>query len=298
MPYSLHRILLSIIVTLLAWGSMAQTQGDLHPLWRVSSEAGTGYLLGSIHFGDDSLYPLDAVIMEAYQDADILVVEASLLDADASPDTLSTLFSKGMYPVGDSLKAHIQPATWQALQTAAHRYGAPIELLQQQKPWLAALTLSALELQRAGYSEKLGIDLHFLREAAEAQKPIVELESLTWQLNMFEQFSAREQEAFLAMTLEDLQKGPGPLQALIDAWKSGDAATIDQLMNASFAADLTLKRVQNVLLTDRNKAMTAKIKALMDSGKTPFVVVGAGHMVGNQGIVQLLQNSGYQVEQL
>lgn len=296
MPYALPRILLSIIVILLAWAATAETQDNLHPLWKVSSEAGSGYLLGSIHFGDESLYPLDPVITKAYQEADTLVVEANLLDADA--DTLSTLFSKGIYPANDSLKAHVKPTTWQALQTAAQRYGAPITLLQQQKPWLAALTLSTLKLQRAGYSEKWGIDLHFLQQAAEEEKAIVELESLAWQLDLFEQFSVEEQEGFLAMTLQDLEKETDSLQALINAWKRGDAATIDRLMNASFTADPTLKRVQKALLTDRNIAMTAKIKALIQRGKTPFVVVGAGHMVGDQGIVQLLQNSGYEVEQL
>jgi uncharacterized protein YbaP (TraB family) len=294
---------LFLVLGLLAWiqvwwypTSLAEA-AEKHLFWKVSAgAAGTAYLLGSIHFGKPSMYPLDPVIMQAFAKADALVVEINALEMN-STEVTRLFAAKGTYKLGDNLRSNLKPNTWQALKAAVEYFGLPIELFQQQRPWFAALTLSALELRRIGYSESLGIDMYFLKKA-QHEKPIIELESFAQQIAIFDQFSSAEEEAFLIETLQEIEQGKDYLQSLLEAWHSGDDQAIDQLMNEGFRASLLLKRVYELLLTQRNQAMTKKVEGLIGSGKTCFVVVGAAHLVGETGIVQLFKDKGYQIEQL
>ena len=266
-------------------------------LWKVTTASGNAYLLGSIHFGKQDMYPLDPMIDQAFEAADALVVEANLLAV--APETLALLLrNKGLYPEGDNLQANLTPATWRALEAAVQRYGIPVAVLQRQEPWLTALTLSTLAYQHAGYSEALGIDLHFLHKAQHQEKPIIELESVATQLSLFDTFTTQEQEAFLLVTLQELDKGVRSLEAIVTAWREGDAKTIDTLFNETLHTSPELERIYRLLLVDRNMAMVDKISQLMQRDKTLFVVVGAGHLVGDKGIVELLTRKGYWVEQL
>jgi hypothetical protein len=271
---------------------------DKQFFWKVTSPGAgaTTYLLGSVHFGDESMYPLAQVIRDAFAASDDLVVEINSLDLD--PLDAAALFAeKGMYMDGGSLQSEIGTGTWQSLLAVAERYGLTPELLQLQRPWLVALSLSALEFKRAGFSETLGIDQHFLRQAQGA-KPILELESLSQQIAVFESFTSAEQEAFLIQTLTDLEKGATYLRGLIDAWQAGDAQELNGLINESFQSDPFGRRVYQMLFVNRNLAMTRKIEDMMGNGRTHFVVVGAGHLVGEKGIVQMMRQKGYAVEQL
>jgi hypothetical protein len=272
---------------------------DKQFFWKVTSPGAgaTTYLLGSVHFGDESMYPLAQVIRDAFAASDALVVEINSLDLD--PLSAAALFAeKGMYNMdGSKLQSEIQTGTWQSLLAAAERYGLTPELLQLQRPWLVALSLSALEFKRAGFSESLGVDQHFLRQA-QGVKPILELESLSEQIGIFESFSSVEQEAFLIQTLADLERGATYLRELLGAWQAGDAQGLNSLINESFQSSPFDQRVYQMLFVNRNLAMTRKIEDMMSSGQTHFVVVGAGHLVGEQGIVQMMRQKGYAVEQL
>ncbi len=268
-----------------------------HLLWRVTMDSQQAYLLGSLHFGTETMYPLADAVMDAYHESTALVVELNILAADPIR-TARLMLSKGMYPsIEDNLKTALMPSTWQALLTAAGRYNLPIEFLQQQKPWLAALTLSMHAFKQLGFSEQLGIDLHFL-QLAQNSREIIELETAAQQLGVFEQLSGEEQENLLRQTLTDLQESDEFIDTMLNAWIAGDAAALNQLLNDSLQANPGTERVYQLLLVDRNAKMTARIVELISSGEQPFVVVGAGHLVGADSIVEMLRQQGYQVEQL
>lgn len=263
--------------------------------WKVTAESGQAYLLGSVHFGSDDLYPLPPAIMDAYEKADALVVEANLLQLELREGARMLL--AGIYQDGSTLKDKVRPSTWQALEAAASRHHLPMEFFQVQKPWFAALMLISLEFQRAGYRETWGVDQFFLEQAA-GSKPIIELESIAWQLGLFNQLSEDEQELFLVQTLQDIAKGGEYLTSVIDAWKIGDLGKIDALMNESLRDDPGSERIYRLFVTERNIAMAGRLEDLLAQGGTYFVVVGAGHVVGEQGIIELLKASGYKVERL
>ena len=268
-----------------------------HFLWRMSRPGEQGYLLGSIHFGTEDLYPMPAPIEQAFADSSVLAVEVNLLDID--PGALSRrVLTDGMYPsLGNNLRHHVRPETWALLEQVAAQSGMPIEYLQQQKPWMAAMTLVQMVARREGYREDLGIDLHFLLRARGEGKPIRQLETLDQQLSLFDGLSGHEQDTFLFQTLRDMERGPVFFADMFDAWRRGDAGRLDALMNESLHFE-GAERLYHLMLTDRNHAMAGGIQALLEQGGTPFVVVGAGHMGGPDGLLRLMSERGYDIEQL
>lgn len=299
MSYCLRRrtaqaLLLFLLLSVIVVSSARAGEGQL--LWQVSSRSGTAYLLGSIHFGKPDMYPLAPAVMDAFAESDALVVEANIMDVD--PVMVAQMVAgQGMYTDGSSLKNHIEPETWQALSDAAMRYGVPVELFQAQKPWLASVTLVTLALKHNGYSEGLGIDRYFMQRANK-KKPIIELESISRQFDLFASLSEAEQGLFLSQTLKEVEQGGEYLDTMMGAWKNGDAAEMDSVITASFRATPGTERFYKLVFLDRNNAMTTKIQALLKEGKTYFIVVGAGHLVGKNGIVELLRQKGYQIRAL
>ncbi|NIR29436.1 MAG: TraB/GumN family protein [Gammaproteobacteria bacterium] len=271
----------------------AQVQAaERHLFWKVGAGSGTAWLLGSIHFGTEDMYPLPADVERAFENADALVVEANILDAETG-QAVEAVATDGMYTGDDTLKGNLAPETWRRVEEAVARYGFPVEVFQKQKPWLVAVTLSTLELNRQGLTEDYGIDRHFLSRIGD--KRLIELESVAQQLALFQNLSDREQEEFLEATLRDLSDEGRHFREIIDAWQQGDAEVIDNLMNDSFRSVTNDEELYARLLTDRNAAMARKIEALVEEGGRYFVVVGAAHMVGDEGIVARLERNGYEV---
>ena len=262
--------------------------------WQASAPGATLYLFGSIHFGRADMYPLSPAVERAFAASDALVVEANIAAAD--PGRTAQWLAQALYQDGSTLDQKLAPATWQRLSKTATDLGLPIQLLSRQRPWLVSLTLSALAMQRYGYGDELGIDNHFLHAAG--SKAVIELESIQQQLAFFDGFSEQEQEAMLVQTLDDIALGPELLQKTMNAWRSGADAELDSLLNDTFRSDATSRRLYRVLIVDRNAAMTDKLAALLKRGGTYFVVVGAAHLVGDQGIVSQLRERGYRIGRL
>lgn len=273
----------------------AATKPGKHFLWRAEVGLGSVYLLGSIHFGTPEMYPLPEVITSAFNQADTLVVEANVLNID--PAQMAQLVAdKAMYRDGSSLQQHVSAKTWRGLTKATASLGLPVELLGPQKPWFASMTLTALALNKIGFREDLGIDQHFL-QAASGKKKIVELESLAWQLGLFEQLSEREQVIMLEETLRELDQGKEFFGRMLNAWQAGSVSGLNDLFEEGLSKDAASEHLNELIMIGRNKSMTAKIEKMAKQGGRYFVVVGAGHLVGDESIVALLKKWGYQVDQ-
>lgn len=266
-----------------------------HFLWTATAGKGTLHLLGSIHFGTAEMYPLPAVITGAFGAAETLVVEANIL-ASEPVEMAQLLAGKAFYRDGSTLQQHLRAATWQRLGDAAATLNLPLEMLNQQKPWFVSMTLSALALKRFGYSEELGIDRHFLSQA-QGRKKIIELESIEGQLSLFERLTEAEQVAMLEETLRELDDGKVFFERMLRAWKRGDAAGIQALFDEGAVKGPEAERLNQLMIIERNRTMTAALERLASQGGRYFVVVGAGHLSGDEGIIAQLKRHGYQVSQ-
>jgi uncharacterized protein YbaP (TraB family) len=264
-------------------------------LWKVQSSRSTVYLLGSIHFLKEDVYPLNQAIEAAYESSEKLVVEANINDLGNLD--LKTLADRAFYKNDDHVEKHVAPETYRLIGEESKTLGMPIELIRMQKPWFLALSFQAMELVRLGYSPEHGVDYYFLKRA-QGKKRILELESLEEQLNLLSGFSDREQEQFLIYTLETLSSMDRQVGNMVRAWTSGDAQAMESALADAVPPDPSLAPIVQKLFDERNARMMSKIEGYLNSNETYFVIVGAGHLVGKRGIVELIKSKGYVAEQL
>ncbi len=264
-------------------------------LWEVRSSTSTVYLLGSIHFFKKELYPLNKRIEKAFDDSDFLVVEANI--NDITKVDIGPLVEKAFYAGEDTLANHVSSKTYELVISEAGRLGLPLELIYKQKPWFLALTLSALELMHLGFDPGFGLDVHFLSQA-QGRKEVLELESVDYQIELLSGFSDEEQEIFLYSTMMNANIMRKDMDSILEAWKNGDAGGIQSVLEKSMRGDADMTSIAEKMFYGRNRDMTSKIERFLKTEKTYFVVVGAGHLVGKDGIVERLKTRGYLIEQL
>lgn len=204
--------------------------------------------------------------------------------------------SKAMYQDGSMLQQHLSDETWARLQEVSASLGMPVEMLNMQKPWFVSMSLTALALNKLGFSEEKGIDAHFLN-LAKGKKKVIELESIAWQLALFDQLTTEEQVLMLEETLREIEHGKAFFDEMLVYWRAGDGQGIQNLFNEGMLASQGSERLNQLIMTDRNKSMSEKLHVMAERGGSYFVVVGAGHLPGEEGILALLQRRGYQVNQ-
>lgn len=289
------KIFTAVIVTLLLGLSANVIAAQKNFLWKVQSKEGTVYVLGSIHYLKKETYPLSEKIENAFEKSDNLVVEADINDADKID--IAKLLANAIYPENDSLENHVSKETFQTIKREVVPLGLPMEIVNKQKPWFLALTLSSVGLLRLGYDPNYGIDKYFLSKA-KGKKKILELESIDYQIELFSKLSDKDQEWMLLSTLNDLKTLKDKVEKIVKAWTSGDPNEMEAVLTEGIKEDKGLTSVYEKLLYERNEDMITKIEGYLKTKETHFVVVGAGHLVGDRGIIKKLKVKGYQVEQM
>jgi hypothetical protein len=252
-------------------------------------------VLGSIHYLKKEVYPLDEKIEKAFDQSNILGVEANV--ENVSKMDVQKLVESAFYSGDETLEKHLSPEAFELVKKQLTELGASLEAANKYRPWFLALSLASIEIVKLGFDPNYGIDRYFLSKATEKKK-IVELESLEYQINLFSALSEKDQELFILYTLKDIKVLEQELDKLIKAWTAGDEKGIESIMTKSIKEDKRLVPVYEKLVIERNKKMVSKIEEYLKEKETFFVIVGAGHLVGNQGIIELLKGKGFLLEQL
>ena len=279
----------------LCWcvAAIALADGGHHSFWSAKGAHNTVYLLGSVHVlkPADSDLPPDS--LRAYDNSKALVMELDL--NNISPESLlGTDLSDEMLPQGQTLAEALGPSVYGKFVTHLQSLGVEPEFFSQFQPWFAAISLEQLELARLGFESGSGVDEQFAARAQSDHKPIIALETIEQQLGIFAHLSLDEQRRFMLYTLEDADDTAGATDAVISAWRNGDTKSLEHLLSESYAQYPELFRV---LTTDRNRAWLPVITGLLHEDQDYLVIVGALHLVGRDGLIQLLQQQGYQVVQ-
>jgi hypothetical protein len=265
-------------------------------LWEVRSKTATAYIIGSVHLARADIYPLPPKFEKGFDNARVLALEAD--PAQAKDGTLMRLMlSSALYPGDGTLREHLSAETYARASRELEQLGLPMESFNRTRPWFLAMTLEILALQQLGFDPAYGIDVHFAGKAA-GKKRIVELESFDYQIRLMNAFSDREQELFLLYTLKDLAILKDGIEELMAAWRSGDTKGMEALVSRSLGESPELKPVFDKLFYRRNREMGGKVEKLLQGKETVCVIVGAAHLVGREGIIELLRGKGYSVEQM
>jgi uncharacterized protein YbaP (TraB family) len=288
--------LLSAFFTSEGWlhaKSATVQQTDKSCLWTVDTQSNKIYLLGSLHLLKQNTYPLAAAIEKAYADSRVVVFETDIA-ALQEPGVQAKMLELGIYPADQNLLENLDENTRQMLEKKMSVIGLPLAQFSRFKPWFVALTLTTLELQRLGYNPEYGIDVYFFNRAKTDGKEIGFLEPAEFQINLLGKMAEQDQNDFLSQTLKDLEVVNELAGELVRSWKDGDADRLHELLSKSFE---DYPHLHDRLLIQRNKNWIQEIEGAMRLDKNVLFVVGAGHLVGSESVVDLLKKKGYQVKQ-
>lgn len=287
--------LLSFLLLSFAIALPAAAEPPVPLLWRVQGDSGVVYLFGSVHLLKESDYPLAPEVDAAYADAEELVFELSPADMQ-SGEAGAQMLRMGSLPAGETLREHVSEDTWKAVQDYVDGGGfLPLSAIERMRPWMLALTLSVMEMQRAGLDPNHGVEQHFLRALNKDGKDGEGLETIAQQLALFAEGTREQQDQQLRQTLEQLPEMNTQLDAMHRLWRAGDADGLHALIRSEMK---DYPELYERLLAERNRAWIPQIEAQLADPDDELVVVGAAHLVGPDGVVALLRARGHAVERL
>jgi uncharacterized protein YbaP (TraB family) len=262
-------------------------------LWRATRGQNVVYLAGSLHLLSRDHYPLSQPFEDAFSDSDLLVEEVDL--GQMEMDAQMKLLARGILTDGRSLDEVLSPETKALVEARAASLGMPLQAFQMFKPWMLALTLLAMEWQKAGFDPALGLDKHFYDRARAEKKAVEGLETVEFQISRFDQLTMDEQDRMLRSTLKEIETQRGSVNVLAAAWKAGDVQTVERIVLQDLRGE---PRIYESLLVSRNRNWLPKIESLFERQGRALVIVGAAHLVGPDGLLAMLRSKGYAVEQL
>jgi uncharacterized protein len=263
-----------------------------HMLFRIRGSTGaTVYLLGSVHLLDPQAGKLPAEVDSAFAHAKTVAFETSL---DTVQMRAMEMMTRGQYTGGATLKSSLSPAGLAKADSVLKLYGLTVEQVNRFKPWLVSVLLTQMVIQKAKFEAQYGVDMQLNARAKQANKPVVGLESVDFQLGLLDRIPAADQERMITMS-----SGPDSsartLAQIKDAWIAGDTGMLDSLLNRAGAESPAML---SIMVTERNKSWIPKIEDMLNGKDDALVVVGAAHLVGSQGVVALLRAKGYTIEQM
>jgi uncharacterized protein YbaP (TraB family) len=280
------------IAFILASGAAAQTRGRTF-LWKVQSGGSVMYLAGSVHALTADAYPLNPAYQRAFDASSALVEEIDLAEADPLSGGLG-LLAKGMYQDGRTFSSAVSRQTVTLVQEKLKNTPLALDLIQPMKPWMVMLMIEALGSQDAGLDPELGLDKHFYNLATDGRKQVIGLETAESQIDRFDKMPEAMQEQMLRSELAEMDTEKSSLRSILTAWQTGDAAAIEKMLLASFT---TNPAAYTSLITERNRNWMPQLETCLRRSSPCFVIVGAAHLVGPQGLLAMLQQKGYRVEQ-
>ena len=295
--YLCRIVMKCVVLALLSCCASSAFAETHHALWKVKGQHNTVYLLGSVHVLKSGM-TLPPPMMAAFQDAKILVMEldrdnltaGALKDASLQLETL---------PDNQTLSGVLGPERYKEFQVYANSLGFDTDFMTRYQPWFAAMTLQIYGYEKSGFSVLSGVERQLLDKVHEetdkaGSKRIIGLETIEQQLKLFAHLSMEEQRQYLHQTIQEHELQSTQLQAMIDAWQNGDVVALEKYSRQAFEESPDFYRT---IVTNRNKNWLPKFVELLNGNGDCLIVVGVLHLVGHDGMIDLLQQRGYHVEQ-
>lgn len=283
---------LTLVLTFVSCASANNSSNKKNLLWQVESNGNVVYLLGSIHLADESIYPLDSAILKAFDESEYLVLEMN-----PSAQNAFDIYKYMSFGGDTLLKNMISTEQYLRIQEMMKKHNVPEMAYASFKPWAAVMTLQSLEMLSNGFTSQEGVDMHFLDKAQKTGKVVKELESLEFQMSIMDKLNDFTGE-YLDYTLAELDDTKKFVKELLEAWKQGDGDKIYKIAQEGNQHE-GFEEVMEELNYSRNVNMTDKILDYIQSGDKHFVVVGSLHLLGERGIIKLLENKKqFRIKQL
>jgi hypothetical protein len=218
-------------------------------------------------------------------------MELDLDDLDPAAEQ-AALLSAAMLPAGETLPSVLDAGVYKSAQQHARALGIDLELLDHAEPWLVAVTLLDLGMQKMGFEAERGVEQYLVGKAAHDHKEIIGLETIEKQVGIFHALPAKDQRALLAQTLGELDSADTTMSELTTAWRDGHLETMTEKLLADFD---DFPQLYPALVTERNAAWTDELERRLEDGHRYLVVVGALHLVGKDSVIERLGARGHHV---
>lgn len=279
------------IAAVALWGMATPLTAFSASVWEVSKNGNTVYLGGTLHILSPQDYPLPAEYDIAYKASGKVIFETDL-DALDTPDFTRKTLQLMTYQDGRTIKDDLSEETFSMLSDWLSERGIPVAQVSKMKASFLGISLSMLEMQRAGLTSQ-GVDKYFFARATEDQKPVGWFETPEQQLMMLAGLSEGDEDAYIRYTLEELETMNDSLEPMKENWLTGDMQALYNDSMESFKTDYP--EVYDEMLTNRNKAWLPHIEEYLSTPETEFVLVGTMHMAGAEGVIAMLESEGYSV---
>jgi uncharacterized protein YbaP (TraB family) len=262
--------------------------------WRVGGKSGGEVvLLGSMHVLRPSDYPLPPAVDALVDGADGIVMEIDLDDVDAAAQ--QRIVFEAMLPQGTVLADVIDEDVYAQVELEMRELGVELKQLEHFEPWFLAITALDLGMRKIGFQPERGVEQYVLGRARAAGKEIVGLETLAFQIGLFDALPREQQQAMLEQTLAEIDEGAAVLGEMVTAWRAGELESLSAELLDEFAG---FPGLYETLVTKRNTAWVPPLERMLTDGRRHLVVVGALHLVGPDSVIELLEQRGHDVERL
>jgi len=258
------------------------------PVWALHGAHNTVYLAESVHLLKPGDSALPGAFTRAYDDSSQLVMEMDLAKLDTSSVT-EWMMEHGRYPEGQSMQQALGPERFAHVVAQATTLGLPLEQLSILRPWVVALTLTDLMYLKLGYDPESGVEEQLVARAQRDGRGTAGLETLDQELGQLEHMSAEDQARFLELTLQDLKDTDNETDLMLGAWRSGDSGALAAQLSDAYQQFPELYRV---LVSERNQRWLPQIRSYLAADHNVLIVVGALHVVGKGGLLELLRGAG------
>ncbi|MBO5423259.1 MAG: TraB/GumN family protein [Fibrobacteraceae bacterium] len=270
-----------------------------HLLWKVSDENSSVWLFGSIHFADSSFYPLPSEIENAFRNSTALAVEMDISDSETQEKTAEEFLKEGMFTDGRTLKDVLPDSLWKTLDSISTTLGMKTENFLPMRPWSAATLIASAAIASTGIQQELGIDMVMLDSAYAQGKEIIALETPEEQVESLSKSEGSEETdgiAYLESTFREYSKLDQMIKEVISAWKRADVVSLQKSLSADQNMNESEKRLNERMFNQRNKKMKKEILNFLENDKQVFVVVGVGHLILENNLLEMLSENGLKIQ--
>jgi uncharacterized protein YbaP (TraB family) len=264
------------------------------PVWAVHGAHNVVYLAGSIHMLPANDAALPAGFTRAYADSKKLVMELDLGTLDPM-EAVSWMSDHGTLPAGKTLRGMLGEQRYGRVSAAAASLGMPTLGLDTLAPWVVGIEITDSAYMHEGFDPDQGVEEQLVRRAQADGKPTAGLETLPEELGSLSALSGEDQVRMLDQTIDDLKDIKSEVRDVTSAWRQGDTKRLAALLSTEYDAFPALYKP---LVSDRNQRWMPQLEELLKAKDNSLVVVGALHLVGQGGLLELLRKKGYAITQL
>lgn len=289
-------IVVFLSLFLMAFQAVAAARGAL---LKATHEGHVLYLYGTIHAGRADFYPLEPRIRTAIAAAPTLALE---IDVARDPAAVAAAFQQhGMLAPGSPGLAGLPAERRQRIETGLRQQGVDPAAVARLKPWMVAMLLAIVDIGKLGYDPNLGVDAHLAQLARSGKTRVAELESAQYQAALLNRLPDDDQWRLLEETLDNMASGRQLREGreLFKAYERADQAALDRIARR-IDSDTTFSGtfMRDVMLNERNGPMADKVVSLLAREHNAVVAVGLLHLLGKNGLPELLRQRGIKVERV